>query len=257
MFRTASGGNGQWENTTEINSPMLNINNYTTNNVAGSGSITLPFSNINLPLQPNDPCNQLNVIQQLLVNTSNLPIISMIQETFIPTVPPGFPPIQPITLPSNVSQPVITSSLAPPVPTSQSVPDIDTTETPDPINIATGESYFSSTDFSLNARGPKLTLFRKYRSLSTFIGMFGYGWRTDYDANLTTDSTGDVTIYDRDGTGMYFMNNSGTYTPSPGNYSTIIKNADNTYTLTDKNGIVTHYDINGRLTPAQTATAIA
>ena len=122
------------------------------------------------------------------------------------------------------------------------------TFTPDPVNIFSGEAYFSSTDFSLGTRGPKLALFRKYRSFSTFVGMFGYGWRTDFDVNLTQDSSGDVIIYNGEGTGIYFTNYSGTYMASPGNYSTLVKNADNTYTLTDKNGIVTHYDITGRLT---------
>jgi len=127
------------------------------------------------------------------------------------------------------------------------VPADKMTLTKDPVNIATGEAYFSSTDFSLSGRGPTLALFRKYRSFSTFSGMFGYGWRTDFDINLSVDSSGDVTIFNGEGTGIYFMNNSGTYSASPGNYSTIVKNADNTYTVTDKNGIVTHYDINGRL----------
>jgi len=105
--------------------------------------------------------------------------------------------------------------------------------TKDPVNIATGEAYFSSTDFSLSGQGPELRLFRKYRSFSTLSGMFGYGWRTDYDANLSVDSNGDVTIYDGEGTGIYFMNypgTYGTYMPSPGNYSTLVKNVDGTIT---------------------------
>jgi len=63
-------------------------------------------------------------------------------------------------------------------------------KTKDPVNIATGESYFSSTDFFLKARGPKLSLARRYRSYSNINGMFGYGWRTDFDVNLTQDSYG-------------------------------------------------------------------
>jgi len=121
------------------------------------------------------------------------------------------------------------------------------TKTDDPINIATGESYFSSTDFSLSARGPKLALFRQYRSLSTFSGMFGFGWRTDFDINLTQDASGNVIIYDGQGTGNYFTNSAGAYAPSPGNFSTIVKNLDNTFTITDKNGNVTHYGTDGRL----------
>jgi len=37
------------------------------------------------------------------------------------------------------------------------------------------------------------------------------------------------------------------YQPSAGNYSTLTKNSNGTYTLTDKHGIAIHYDINGRL----------
>jgi len=120
--------------------------------------------------------------------------------------------------------------------------------TADPVDIFSGEAYFSSTDFSFEGRGPKLTLSRRFRSFSTFSGMFGYGWRTDFDLNLSQDGHGNVSIYDGDGVAIYFMNNSGTYVASPGNYSTITKNADNTYTVTDKNGLITHYDLTGRLT---------
>ncbi len=140
---------------------------------------------------------------------------------------------------------------APYVPAVLTPPDLMTL-TKDPINIATGEAYFSSTDFSLNARGPNLALFRKYRSYSKFNGMFGYGWRTDFDINLSVDGSGNVTIFDGEGTGIYFMKNSLSlqqeYTPSPGNYSTLTKNADNTFTLINKNGNISKYGITGRLT---------
>jgi len=130
---------------------------------------------------------------------------------------------------------------------SANLPLTDTSLTPDPVNIATGETYFSSTDFSISAQGPVLALFRQYRSFLTFIGMFGYGWRTDFDVNLTQDGSGNVTIYDAQGTQLYFTNNNGTYTPSMGNYNTLIKNYDNSFTLTDKNGIMRDYDATGRL----------
>ena len=97
----------------------------------------------------------------------------------------------------------------------------NTPMTKDPVDIFTGEVYFSSTDFSLSGRGPKLSLNRKFRSFSTNIGLFGYGWRTDFDINLTQDSSGDVTIYDADGAQIYFTNISGTYINSPGNFFTL------------------------------------
>ena len=152
-----------------------------------------------------------------------------------------------------------------PIPSQNTTRDSKQPHTPDPVNIFSGESSFFSTDLSLGSQGPKLALSRKYRSFSTrntcwntsfstgeitplSYGLFGYGWRTDFDVNLSQDSSGDVIIYDGEGDGIYFMNNSGTYSPSPGNYSILTKNADNTYTVTDKHGKKTHYDINGRLT---------
>ncbi|HLF17566.1 MAG TPA: DUF6531 domain-containing protein [Candidatus Omnitrophota bacterium] len=152
---------------------------------------------------------------------------------------------------NNIGTGVVSVSLnkgtEPPLPATEIVPSALKTLTKDPVNIATGEAYFSSTDFSLDGRGPVLSLSREYRSFSTFSGMFGYGWRTDFDVNLTQDRSGNVIIYDGDGAGKYFINNSGTYVPSPGNYSILTKNSDDTFTLKDKNGNVAVYDINGRL----------
>jgi len=119
--------------------------------------------------------------------------------------------------------------------------------TKDPVNIATGEAYFSSTDFSIKAQGPALALFRQYSSLSNFSGMFGFGWRTNFDINLTNDNSGNIDILDAQGTEYYFTNNSGVYVPSSGNFSSLVKNADGTFTLTDKNKNVTHYDTTGRM----------
>lgn len=135
------------------------------------------------------------------------------------------------------------------LPVSGNVSSSNSSFTNDPVNIATGEAYFSSTDFSLSAQGPKLALFRQYRSFSTFIGMFGYGWRSEFDINLTQDGNGNVTIYDRDGTQLNFTyaSNSGTYNSNMGNYYSLYKDYDNSFILTDKNGIMRNYDTTGRL----------
>lgn len=96
--------------------------------------------------------------------------------------------------------------------------------------------------------GPEMSLFRQYSSFSAnntrglyFNGMFGNGWRTDYDANLMEDGSFNVTIVYASNRAEYYQNNSGTYTPSPGTYSTLVHNTDGSYTVTDKHGIKTHY----------------
>ncbi len=134
-----------------------------------------------------------------------------------------------------------------PISLSSLIPKELMTLTKDPVNIATGEATFSSSDFSMNGRGPVLSFRRSFRSFSSFSGMLGYGWRTDLDVNLTQNSNGDVTIYSEDGSGIYFLDQAGLYIPSPGNHSTLVKNADNTFTLTDKHGYITRYNSSGRL----------
>ncbi len=121
------------------------------------------------------------------------------------------------------------------------------TLTQDPVNVATGELYFSSTDFNFNARGPKLFLSRRYRSYADFIGVFGYNWRTNIDINLSQDSEGNITIVDDEGTALYFRHEAGVYFPAMGNYSTLVRESGNIFVRTDKHGNVSKYGLDGRL----------
>jgi len=192
-------------------------------------------------------CNPLPAVQAYEQSVDNLLIWGCLGYSINPAVDPcvDVPQIiNPASAPigSPLNSPAIYGNYS----SAILVPVNLMTLTKDPVNIATGEAYFFSIDFSLKAQGPALALSRKFNSFSTFNGIFGYGWRTDYDLNLSVDSSGDVTIFDANAVGSYFMNNSGIFSASPGNYSTIVKNADNTYTITGKNGNVTHYDINGR-----------
>ncbi|OGX10542.1 MAG: hypothetical protein A2Y05_01365 [Omnitrophica WOR_2 bacterium GWA2_53_43] len=120
--------------------------------------------------------------------------------------------------------------------------------TPDPINAATGEMFVLAEDFAVKGRGPVLELSRTYRSQTEFSGLFGYGWRSAYDVNLTEDTNGNVIIFDKDGVGRYFEpDTGGGYTASPGNHDTLVKNPDGTFTVTDKHGTVANYNQDERM----------
>ena len=104
------------------------------------------------------------------------------------------------------------------------------------------------TDFSLPGVGVDLRLERTYRSQMDFSGLFGYGWRSKYDINLMSDIDGNVTIFNKQGVAIYFYNlGSDIYIPAPGNHSSLVKNSDGTFTLTNKHGIITNYSLDGRL----------
>ncbi len=57
----------------------------------------------------------------------------------------------------------------------------------DPVNIVTGYTYLTETDFSIPEIGGKLEIERNYNSSNKSIGLFGRGWTTIFDAKLESD----------------------------------------------------------------------
>jgi len=120
--------------------------------------------------------------------------------------------------------------------------------TKDPINIATGEMINHADDISIKGRGLALHVGRTYRSQSDVNGLFGHGWRSAYDINLTEDVDGNVTVFNEEGVAIYFyFLSDSSYLASLGNQSSLTKNSDGTFTLINKHGMITQFGANGRL----------
>jgi YD repeat-containing protein len=81
-------------------------------------------------------------------------------------------------------------------------------------------------------------------------GWFGYGWATTYDEYLTSINNYTVRIALADGRAVYF-GRTDIAAPfsslTPDFYGQLIKNPDNTYTLTFKDGRVHQFNAGGRL----------
>ncbi len=119
----------------------------------------------------------------------------------------------------------------------------------EPINVANGNMFTSQQDIFIPGNGIPLELTRTYNSQSDYDGAFGYGWRSTYDVTLTEQADGTVKEIDRDEVWTFYTpNGDGTYTPSTGKYSTLIKNPDESYTLTRKHGTVYSFNSEGKLT---------
>jgi RHS repeat-associated protein len=119
----------------------------------------------------------------------------------------------------------------------------------EPINVANGNMHTSETDISVPAPGLPLTMRRMYNSRSDFDGMFGYGWRSTYEVRLDEAADGVVTEIDSDGVYTYYTpDGAGSYTPSSGKFSQLVKNMDDSFTITRKNGTVYEFDASGVLT---------
>lgn len=124
------------------------------------------------------------------------------------------------------------------------------TEGAEPVNFFNGNFTYNHADFSIPARGLPLTVMHEYSAQTTYNGFYGYGWSINYDISLSVFS--DATLLVRKG-----LENQRRYTPSetPGEYDPpsgvhdrLVKNTDDTFTLTEKHGTAYEFDTQGNLT---------
>lgn len=66
------------------------------------------------------------------------------------------------------------------------------------VNLKNGNYYVTYTDVSLSGRRD-LEIRRTYNSRSTFPGMFGYGWGSDYETYLDVQGDGTVVVHENGG----------------------------------------------------------
>ena len=117
----------------------------------------------------------------------------------------------------------------------------------DPVSFVSGALTHSHTDIAVPGRGIPLEFTRNYASTGTSTaGDLGWGWTHSYSSKLTVGSSGDVEVQYPGGGSVYFINTSGTLTPPRGIYDALVKNVDNTYTLTTKSQVRFNYDANGQ-----------
>jgi RHS repeat-associated protein len=119
----------------------------------------------------------------------------------------------------------------------------------EPINLATGNYFYQHQDQFIPGRGLPLSIDRYYNSLDSSGGPFGSGWTFNYNMNLIVIAgSGNVLVKREDGrVDTYTPKPDGTYSPPPGNFNTLVKNADGSYTLETKHHITYHFTPAGQL----------
>jgi RHS repeat-associated protein len=107
-----------------------------------------------------------------------------------------------------------------------------------PVNCATGVFWHTFADFSVPGRGVPLDLTRTYESSEAGTdGPFGYGWSDSYGMSLATDSAGNVTITQEDGSTVTFSpDGSSGFTAPPYVLAMLVHNSDGSYTFTRDRG---------------------
>ena len=152
-------------------------------------------------------------------------------------------PITPISTGSVVVQPA-------PADAPYLLPSHTVTTSRDPVITLTGSYSYSHTDLAISGRGPSPVFTRAYNSGDTRVGVLGPGWTHSYEIRLVDPGewNGALLLVGSQGRAdRYTRNADGSYTPPAGSYTALVKNADNSYTATHKDGTVWSFDSAGRL----------
>ncbi|MGW0917186.1 RHS repeat-associated core domain-containing protein [Streptomyces sp. NPDC002784] len=117
------------------------------------------------------------------------------------------------------------------------------------VNVSNGNLLLAATDFDIAGVGQKLQLTRTYNSLEAPWGKVSQRWWQGYERYLQVGE-GEVAVYDATGAAVRFKSTStGGYTTPAGYSKDLKKNADGTYTLTDrKSGSKDTFNALGTLT---------
>ncbi len=109
------------------------------------------------------------------------------------------------------------------------------------IDLKSGNVYHSQ------QVGP-LTL--SYNSLDPVTGPLGTGWTHDFNISIVRNTDGSIFLRQSDGGMFWFSPTGNVYYPDPksGDTSTIVKNANESYTRTTKYGKVYNFNSSGQLT---------
>jgi YD repeat-containing protein len=122
---------------------------------------------------------------------------------------------------------------------------------PDPVQTFHGAFMYHHTDVAIPGRGPAISFVRSYNSADTRVGPMGPGWSHTYNARIRDagDGTGDIFLVRPTGnTDRFTRNNDETFSPTVAVYSTLVRNADESYTVTEKDQSRWDFDGAGRLT---------
>ncbi|MEW2266066.1 RHS repeat-associated core domain-containing protein [Streptomyces sp. NPDC047853] len=117
------------------------------------------------------------------------------------------------------------------------------------VNVSNGNLMLAATDFDIAGVGQKLQLTRTYNSLEAPWGKVSQRWWQGYERYLQIND-GEVDVFDATGALLRFTaRTDGGYTTPAGYSKDLKKNADGTYTLTDrKSGTKDTYNEHGTLT---------
>ncbi|MDD2734728.1 MAG: DUF6531 domain-containing protein, partial [Desulfuromonadaceae bacterium] len=115
-------------------------------------------------------------------------------------------------------------------------------------HLASGNLSHSQDLFSSKGGALPVGLSFYYNSLDPHKDTLGRSWSHSYDISLKANIDGSVLISKGNWKYEYYTQSNGTYTSQTGNYSTLVKNGDESFTLTSKDGQISTFAADGTLT---------
>jgi len=114
-------------------------------------------------------------------------------------------------------------------------------------NIANGSLSLSQDLFSSTGTAMPAGMSLYYNSLHGASGILGKGWSHSYEISLDEHENGEVVLNEANGRQSLYSFNGAGYEAPAGDYSTLIKNADASFTLIWKDGRIFRFFENGKL----------
>lgn len=118
----------------------------------------------------------------------------------------------------------------------------------DSVNTSTGNYFYAKTDLTIPGRGIPFAFERTYNSQDDTDGPLGVGWTHNFNISLT-DNGDHVLIRWGDGKVESWVDDGqGGFEPTQGVFSSLVKNQDGSYTVTQKDLFEYHFDSAGNVT---------
>lgn len=115
-------------------------------------------------------------------------------------------------------------------------------------NVISGSLSHSQELFSSKGAPLATNVELFYKSTDTYDGPLGLGWSHSYDISLKINPyDGSVLLREGSGAQRFYALSGGSFVSRQGDYSTLVKNADNTYTVTFRNGLKYNFYSDGKL----------
>jgi RHS repeat-associated protein len=144
----------------------------------------------------------------------------------------------------------ILPKLPPPPGTENNPPYLNQQAGGDPVSTYTGTFSDLHLDTAMPGRGPSIEFARSYNSNDTRVSTLGPAWTHSYNIRLVSpdDGTEDIILMGPQGRSDRYVDSGGTFTAPLGVHRTLVRNADDTYTATDKSQTEWRFDPTGSLT---------